>query len=250
MSRRCVILCLLVGAFFLFRPGASQAEEFRVMLYNESFPPYFFAKNDARTGIVKDICTALGKQTGDTFVYQYLPYVRAMLMFDEGEIDVEVMSNPVWRQHRAVPGEFTVAHGKSVNVVLFRAGKKKTVTSPRDLEGESVGVIKGYQYPAFDQAFEAGTIKAIPGRDELHLLEMLRHDRLDQILINEAQARYWMAQNPAYSDFELGYVFSEKEMRMRLHPAKKDALPRFDRAIQQLLDSGAIAEIYARYMRK
>ncbi|WP_419785317.1 substrate-binding periplasmic protein [Pseudodesulfovibrio sp.] len=235
--------CLILG----LGTGTAVAEEFRVMFYHHSFPPYFFTPDDTRTGINRDLLAAIGKITHDTFTYEYLPFLRAQLMFDNGRIDLETCVNPLWRSKAKVPGVYTIPHGRVRNVVVFGKGKRIPVESPLSLENRAVGVVRGYTYPTCDPWFELGLINKVVATDERQLLEMLRHGRIDQAFMNETLALYWINNVSWYRQLEVGPALDERDIMIRLHPQKKHALKRFDAAIRQLLKSGEINRILAKY---
>lgn len=242
------IVHTLIAALLLIAlsPTSGQADHFRVMLYGP-YPPYVFSEGDNRTGISKDLCNAIGKVTNDTFEFVAAPFQRAQFLFDEGEIDLEVFCNPAWRKQSNVPGVFTIPHGKSVDIMLFGKGMKIPVKSPADLAGRTIGTVKGYIYPVYQPYFENQTINKFAGRDESQLLKMLYRGRLGQIFISKVLAQYLIKKNPQYAIFEFGPEISNRDMSIRLHPSKADAIPRFNKAIRQLLNDGTIDRIYAKY---
>ena len=82
------------------------------MLHTGSFPPYFFEEGDSRTGTIRDIFTAIAQETGDSIEYVRVPFKRAQRQFEIGRIDVEPMTNPIFRQYSSVPGIYSIPFTK------------------------------------------------------------------------------------------------------------------------------------------
>lgn len=231
----------------LMATSSVYADEFRVMWYSDDYPPLSFVENDRRVGIIEDLMAAVCELTGDTYSYVEVPFLRAMMMFDAGDIDVEPSVSPVWRKESKA-GVYTIPYRKSVDAMLF-ADEKSTieVQSPMDLAGKKIGVIDGYRYHGYDEHFENGTLERVDSRDESRLLEKLRFGRVDVAFIHKPFGQYMMKINKAYRGFRFGPAISELDIMMRLHKSKKDALPRFNEALRQLMESGEIERILARY---
>ncbi len=223
------------------------AENFRVMLYTDSFPPYFFEKGDVETGIVRDIFTALAKETGDSFEYVRVPFKRGLHQFETGLIDIEPMSNPVWRKTSTVKGIYSIPFAVSEEIVLFDAEQYLPVNSPGDLIGHTVGVVMGYHYPVYGPYFDDGRIKAHPLRDENKLIQLLLAGRLGQALMNKDFANYQIKTLGLKDKLVVGKPCSVVDMMIRFHPSKKQAVPRFNKAIEKLLKNGTIQSIYDKY---
>ncbi|MBU2712911.1 substrate-binding periplasmic protein [Zooshikella harenae] len=240
------IFTFLIGV--LLPKSSIVAEEFSVVLHGqEDFPPYFFKEGDSFKGFYSDFFDALGQKMGDHFSFHDVPFTRSLLMFETSQVDIEPGVNPEWRAREKVPGLYTVPYAQSIDILLFAPGKRIPVSAPEDLEGKRIGVIRGYQYPSFTQFFQSGAILRVDMTKESQLLGMLELGRLDQIIINKYLALYQMKQHPDYKNFEVGYEVSSVDIMLRIHPNKAEALPRFNNAIKQLIDSGTIEQIWEKY---
>ncbi|MBI9110065.1 ABC transporter substrate-binding protein [Maridesulfovibrio ferrireducens] len=225
----------------------SAAETFRVMLQVESFPPYSFEKGDSRSGIIEDLFTAFAKETGDTFEYVRVPFRRALYQFETGKIDLEPMCNPIWRQSSSLRGIYSIPFAVSEEIVLFNADKYIPINSPEDLLGKTVGVISGYHYPVYGPYFVDGRINSYPLYNENKLIQLLLAGRLDQALMNKDFAQYEIKLQNLKDRLIISEPCNVLDMMIRFHPSKKDAVPRFNKAIQKLLNDGTIEQIYDRY---
>ncbi len=225
----------------------SHADNFRVMLHTGSFPPYFFEKDDPRSGIIKDLFDTFSKETGDTFEYIRVPFKRAQYQFDKGVIDIEPMANPVWRTSASVPGLYSIPLALSEEILLFNIDKAIPVESPDDLVGKTIGGVMGYHYPVYGPYFDNGRIKLHLLPSENKLIQLLLAGRLDQALMNKVYAQYQIKTRFLDDKLVISKPCSVLDMRIRFHPSKRNAIPRFNKAIRKFLADGTIDRIYARY---
>ncbi|OZG74342.1 hypothetical protein BTA51_04840 [Hahella sp. CCB-MM4] len=239
------IVFLLAG--ILTSRSLVYAEEFRVLGHLKDLPPYFFTQGDALTGFYKDFFEAISEITGDRFIFHQHPITRGLVLFEQNQVDIEPGVNPVWRIGQKTHGLYSIPYAKSIDIVLFGSGKSFPVAKPFDLRGKRIGVVRGYQYPGFTELFLSGEIERYDLTGESQLLEMLVLGRLDQVIINKDMALYRMQQDPAYQKLEVGYQVSSVNVMLRIHPNKKEALPRLNAAIKQLIDHGRIEQIWNKY---
>ena len=246
---RLLAICFLAVLFIAATPFAhiGAAENLRVMLHSGSFPPYYFAEGDSRTGIVKDVFNAFGKETGDTIEFVRCPFNRSQRKFDAGEIDIEPMSNPAWRQSAKVLGVYSKPFAVSDSIVLFDADDAVPLDYPDKLLGRTIGTVRGYYYPLFSPYFSDGTMSAHVLENENKLIQLLLAGRLDQALMNKDFALYQIKERKLGNRLVVSKPYDSLDMMIRFHPSKKEALPRFNRAIDKLLGDGTIEKIYDRY---
>lgn len=248
MMYKFTLTALLLFIQMLFIPSIN-AETFTVIAYQNANPPYNIkGSSDAHhQGIFVDIFTRVSEITGDEFVFYRYPVSRALAEFDRGRVDIEPGVNEVWRQHVKVGGLYSVEFGYSKEVVLFSQGKKVPVSRPDDLGGKTLGVVRGYTYPMYTQAFADGLITRVDNVSELFLLKQLYAQRYDQIFIGYRTALYYMKTQQKFRHFEVGDVVSQVSHKMRVHPSKAHLMPRLNHALHQLVQSGEMQKIYDQY---
>ncbi|WP_321404398.1 transporter substrate-binding domain-containing protein [Maridesulfovibrio sp.] len=248
-NMRLLAICF-IAAFFILSTSFSclcAGEKFRVMLHTGSFPPYYFPENTPYTGIVKDVFNAFAKETGDTIEFVRCPFNRSQRKFDAGEVDIEPMSNPAWRQSAKVIGVFSKPFAVSDSIVLFNAEKAVPHAYPNELLGRTVGVVRGYVYPKYDPYFADGRIIPHVLENENKLVQLILAGRLDQALMNKDFALYQIKTNGLAGKLVVSEPYDSPAMMIRFHPSKKDAVPRFNKAIDKLLKDGTIKKIYDSY---
>lgn len=227
------------------RPAVSAT--LRVGYYETGAAPYMFSKGAPQAGIYPDVMAAVARHAGVRLDVSYLPPARIQLMFEQGLLDIEVGVSPAWRQTSPVPGVFSIPFGATRDVLCFPPGTPPHGQHADDFVDERVGVIRGFSYPAFDQAFATGIVIRDDNDDELTLLRKLRAGRLQQILINEGVARYRAKVAPQLYACNIGASVEEDINAIRVHPSKAEWVPVFNRIIQMMQQSGELERIYGRY---
>lgn len=238
------LVVLLVGLFISF---SSTAESLKVVLYDGGSPPLFFAKGDANTGIYVDLLKEIGAVSGHQFEFQYYPTKRAMLLFEEGSVDLEVGINPAWRSSSKVPGEYSVPFGKSEDVVVFQSGKVKPVSTAGDLAGAKVGTIKGFYYAGYMDAFASKKISRQDSQDEDKLMQKMASGRLDAAFIRKEAAQYRIKVDSKFKALVIGDVIGSADIMLRIHPSKSSVIESINAAIKTLKENGTLDEIYSQY---
>lgn len=234
----------LVGLFISF---SSTADSLKVVLYDGGSPPLFFEDGDSNTGIYVDLLNEIGTVSGHQFEFQYYPTKRAMVLFEEGSVDMEVGINPAWRSSSKVPGEYSDPFGKSEDVVLFQPGKVKPVTTADDLAGAKVGTIKGFYYAGYMDAFASKMINRQDSQDEDKLMNKVASGRIDAAFIRKEAAQYRIKVDSKFKDLVIGDVIGSADIMLRIHPSKSSVVESINAAIKTLKESGKLDEIYSRY---
>ena len=224
-----------------------KAESLSVALYEGANPPYSVFEEGKVTGIFVDLFNQLEKLTPYHFEFRGYPFARALHEFDAGRIDIEPGINESWRQHAKVLGEYSIAYGVSREVIVFQKGQKFPVSSPQDLFGQSVGLVRGYSYPRFDAAFAAKKITRIDNLSESLLLRQLLYGRVKQIFIGHRTILFYQKMYPEYRPFDVGDIVGEADVKLRIHPNKSYVMADINSALRQMIEDGSIENIYAKY---
>jgi len=223
------------------------AETLKVAVYVVPNPPYSIIEEQQRTGIFVDLFKKLEQVTEHKFTFVTLPVARAIRKFDAGDIDIEPGVNEAWRQHTKVLGNYSIAYAQSEDVVVFNKKPAFPVTSPIDLYGKKVGIVRGFTYPKFDPAFSEEKIIKIDNLSEKYLLKQLLLGRLDQIFIGYRTVLYYMKRYPEYQHLIIGDFISKVDVKIRIHPNKAHLLPDINAGLQKMITNGDIESIYNKY---
>jgi polar amino acid transport system substrate-binding protein len=189
----------------------------------------------------------IGEITGDKFIMVAMPAARAIREFDLGNVDIEPGISPIWRSYAEDQGIYSISYGSVEEVIAFRSNERFDVKTPKDLFGRRVGVVRGFTYPWFEEAFDSGKIKRVLNKSENLLIKQLFAKHIDQIFISKTSIEYIKKNDPTFHEITIGDVVSSVEVMMRVHPNKSELLPRLNKALKQMIDDKSIEEIIARY---
>jgi len=231
---------------------AVNAETYKVISYTPSNPPHNIQIVDNQgkqkiSGIFADLFTRIGEITGDKFIMVKMPAARGIKEFNLGRVDIEPGISPNWRSYAREPGIYSISYGSVKEVIIFRSGDEFEVKKPEDLFGKTVGVVRGFTYPRFEEAFALGDIERVFNTSEELLIKQLKAKRIDQIFASKASIEYMKKREPALSDLVIGDVVSSVEVMMRIHPTKLELLPKINKALKQMIDDKSIENIFAKY---
>jgi len=208
------------------------------------YPPFMSSQN--KTGLYHQLMDAIAAESGLTFDWHYYPYARLNRLFEQGSIHIEVGSSPIWTKASITPGHYSDGFYHIEDVALFATDKTLSVKNASDIHGRNIGVVRGYGFAKFDEAFHSGKAIRTDTKNELHLLEMLYHNRADAIFISRHVYYHHAIQNEKYQNFVIGDVIGAYEVGVRVHPSAKHILPLINRAIQTLKLNGTIRAIMSR----
>jgi len=205
------------------------------------YPPFMSSQN--KTGLYHQLMDAIAAESGLTFDWHYYPYARLNRLFEQGSIHIEVGSAPYWTAESATPGAYTDTFYTIEDVIVFPTGDLKPIRMPSDIAGWNIAVVRGYAFPDFEPIFHSKQAIRTDTKNELHLLEMLYHDRADAIFICRNVYQHHANNIRKYSEFDVGDVVGAYDVGIRVHPSAKHILPLLNRAIQTLKSKGAIHTI-------
>ena len=208
------------------------------------YPPFMSSQN--QTGLYHQLMDAISTESGLSFDWHYYPYARLNRLFEQGSIHIEVGSSPIWTKASITPGHYSDGFYHIEDVALFATDKTLSVKNASDIHGRNIGVVRGYGFAKFDEAFHSGKAIRTDTKNELHLLEMLYHNRADAIFISRHVYYHHAIQNEKYQNFVIGDVIGAYEVGVRVHPSAKHILPLINRAIQTLKLNGTIRAIMSR----
>ncbi len=234
-----VILSLICGL-------SAQAQQVVVAGYH--YPP--FMDQESKEGIYTDLLKAIAKETGFKFQWVYYPYPRLDKMFELKRVDIEVGSSPIWTQGKAVPGIYSQFFYTLKDRVIFKHGDEIDIQSSDDIKGLTVGIVRGYSFPQFKEAFDSGASKRIDAVNELKLFELLLHGRVKQVFASHDLFLYHQKNQKRFNQLVAGSVVGAYDIGIRIHPDKKELLTPINKALKKLKNNKVISGIFQRHLGK
>lgn len=232
----CFLFKLCFAAHFMVLSSFSQAED--IVIGGYDYPPFMDAKSNQ--GIYHDFMTAISHKTKLNFKWQYYPYARLNKLFELGKVQIEVGSTKEWTSTSNEPGLFTDSFYSLQDIALFKQGKAFAIKAPKDIEGKTIGMVRGYVYQDFESIFKSKKAIRIDAKDEQRLLHMLYHGRLDAIFINKDVFLSATAKQPMFKQLLVGDVVGSYNVGIRVHPSLKHIIPSLNQAIKNLKHSESL----------
>jgi polar amino acid transport system substrate-binding protein len=241
--------CAVMLAVILTTMPSAHANSGILYAASDNWPPFFMEENAEISGIGYEILTEVARRTGDKIQISRLPNKRALKLFDEGQIDIIVIDAALWNDPKNIPGMVFSDDLMSVNEYsYFRNDNFIDLKTPTDLAGRTAGILNGYTYPAFDEAFNTGLVKKVEAYREQSLLQMLMHNRVDAIFMDSVAFDYNTSRF-GYDQalFKRGIQLSDAPLGIKVRVGKAEILPRLNKAIAQMKADGTIDKIVKKY---
>lgn len=214
-----------------------------------SYPPYMVLESDQKTysGLVYEILNDILAVTGDTVQPVYLPAPRIFSGISNGDIDLDIFSNPEWRREFAQDSIYTVPYLSTRNYLVYRRDYPGILKDIEDLKGKTLLLTLGFHYTEVDSLVADGTIKRENAPSTAQLLKML-DARHGEIRIVDGAVFYELARKNRLTSLTLGFpTTSPTEVRMRFPKRMASMVTRFNAAIELLRKNGTLKRLLAKY---
>ncbi len=250
----------------LFNPGPhgiAHAEERKLVVVAEAWPPFEFEENGKAAGIGVDIMSQLFKKMGVDFEIRILPWARAWKMIEAGKVDAaaSVSRKKERMQYLSYPKEDVWV---SEYLFFVRRDKKKTSSMSYARAGKEnlkIGIIK-------DNSYHESFWEAFPKRDgELNErleeaadaetnLRKLAKGRIDLYIVDKIIGRYLISMMNLEDEitwydnilFSKGYTIAF--VKKSGYPRLKQIEERFEKELKRLKKSGQYNEIQKKWIKE
>lgn len=246
-STRWVVACVLLG---LLAPAALAAPAVLRFALGQAWAMPFALIVDGRLqgGILFEMMEQIAANAGAEARITILPAKRVDVALDTGQVDLHCLLTPSWLDKPVTAARWSVPLLALDDVLL--AGPDFKGASKIDLatvHGLSVGLVMSYRYPALDAALRGGQLQRDDAPSQQRVLEKLAHGRTDLAVADSLMADWFNQSQPADRRLQrLQTVHSV--MTHCLLSARPDMAPaRIQAAVRQLVDSGQLKAILARY---
>lgn len=228
-----VISLLLVSA-------TSQAQPLIIGAYQ--YPPFMDEKS--KNGLYFQLVESTAALTKLDLKWVFYPYARLDHLFHQGKVHLEIGSAPEWNIDKPTPSLFSDSFYAIEDVAVYRSNEYKHAVNIEAMTGQTIGIVRGYHYPIFDQAHKLKAIKKVERADEDELLKLLINERIHQVFINKQVFQYLQKHNPKYKQLKIGGTVGKYNVAIRVHPAHAELIPILNNAIKALKESGEIDKIF------
>lgn len=223
------------------------AAETLVVLGDDAYPPVIHSQNGTPSGFLVTILERASALTGDRYTIQLSPWKRAYEMASRGEGGIVGISV---NQERARQFDFSKPiYDDDIQIVTL-ATKSFPFARLEDLKGKTIGGVLGASYgESVDNAIAKGLFVVERDVSQAGRLRKLLAGRLDAAFIGNGVAGFEAAiagQDDLRANRNLFTILPTPLTRDPLHLAfaksmhKRDALDRFDAALERLRKSGEL----------
>lgn len=219
-------------------------EPLKVGLIEGGRAPYFFAKNDTNTGLYKDILLSISELTDIEFSFVYFPQARLRRMMISGRLDIEMGTDPHWRQEAneidiAIYSEPFMVSQESWVVSAHNKERIEEFISKPDTAKPCI--VLGFN---IERNMKNANID-VKGNSDLHLIEMLTKKRCDIAIIPNAVLDHFdIFQNDLFATFAAP---EQHQLSIRLGKEHQHLMPKINNALRQLKDNGEIVRLMKKY---
>lgn len=206
-------------------------------------PPYEFIKDGKIVGMDIDVVNAIGKYIGKKIVIKNLDFHGLLAALTSKNVDLVVAGLSITPARKARV-DFSTPYTTATVAVLYRTADALSETN--DLKDRHVGAQLGTIWGQIAQDFSGKLHTKVHSlSNNLMLIEELKSKAVDAVILEEAQAKKFIANNSTFSYFLLEDFSSEFAIAL---PAGSLLKPTIDNAIRRLDEDGVLAEIRKKWL--
>lgn len=229
---------------FSFNVCSAQNKILDVGLIAQGRPPYFSLPTDSEPakGLYIDILNAIGKDVGIIFRYRFIPQSRIRHLMNHYRLDVEPGITEEWRLENAEIANSIYSHIilTSSEIIVYNPKNFGKTPNATMLMALSPCSVMGFSELYLEQEAEIKTKQILT---EIQVLKMIESNRCDFSVFPEDVAKlqlnkFGLAMTDSVAVFELKLRFTDKH---------KILLPLINKAIEKLVNTGAMNEIILKY---
>ena len=208
-------------------------------------PPYEFIKDGKIVGMDIDIANAVGKYIGKKVVIKNLDFHGLLAALTSKNVDAVIagLSITPARKSRV---DFSVPYTAATVAVLYRT--EDALSKIDDLKNLHIGAQLGTLWGQIAQDFSGKLHTKIHSlSNNLMLVEELKSKAVSAVILEEAQAKKFVANNPSLSYFLLEDFSSEFAIALPSGSLLKASI---DNAIRRLGEDGVLEEIRKKWLQE
>lgn len=207
------------------------------------FPPLKIEKSLEKPGIDVELLQVIFKQMGEEVNYEFLPWKRALLNAYEGKS--LGLCSCSYTKDREKDLYFSDPIG-TISVGIYTLSKSSDISTIKDLNNLSVGVVRGYN---LEKELQNHNINIVTVGDNDSLIEMLNINRVNAIYAFKKPIEYILkkkqiANNFQYTEFrksEYFACFSKKFL------TSDEFVKKFNSVLKKVKSDGRYNQILSKY---
>ena len=227
----------------------STAEGFKAA--SDIWSPFFMVSSNGYSGIGVEVLNEVVRRSGDKVSFHSMPTKRAHVMLDNNDVDLMVLDSPFWNSDYQMKTIIFTDDIMSVQEYIYLLQENDiTITTPSDLKGKTVNILRGYSYPLVNHEFKEGLFHYQKVDNETSLIKTLLLNRADAIFMDSVAFQYSISiMGHDNALFSRGMQLSNATLGIKIRKEKNHILPRFNKAIADMKKDGTIDNIISKYTK-
>ncbi len=208
---------------------------------NTAMPMGRFTDGQLSGGILKDLGVAIAQQLGREARFVSMPSKRVGMALRSNEADALCYVLPQW-----IDGPFHWSRPLLPNAaVIVARPDAPSIHSLQDLAGKKIGTVVGYRYPELEALLGKDFLRDNAPSSE-HGFNKLAARRTRYAIVGQSMLAYRQRTDQNFK-VRIVHVFAAITAQCALASGSQVMPAQFDRAIDTLIDSGAVEQILSRY---
>ena len=176
---------LALGALLLISLDGVAAEAPLRFVVSDSWamPMVQLERGRPTQGILHDMMLSLATQVGVPAEFHILPRARVQNAMEHGEVDVRCYISKSWLPNQS--GDYIWSIPLLVQRDLLIGRRVSPSINPADLPQQSIGTVRGYNYPTLQPLFDADRLHRDDARNQEQVLEKLLAGRYRYAVSNQ-----------------------------------------------------------------
>ena len=209
---------------------------------NAEFPPFEFVKGDGSfDGIDIQIANLIAKDNNMTPEIVNMEFDSLLVALENGQVDAVIAGMTV-KPERAEKVDFSISYYQATQVMIVK--EDSAIAKASDMAGKKIAVIQGYTGEVCVQKMGYEYTSFKKGTDAL--MELV-NGKADVVVIDSATAAKYVADNKGLKIVEDATAFEGEEYAIAVKKGNKELLDKINASLQELLDSGKVAELGIQY---
>ena len=212
---------------------------------NAEFPPFEFV---AAKGVIGEfdgidiaIADEIAKDNDMTAKISNMEFDSLLIALENGQVDAVIAGMTV-TEERKLSVNFSTPYYTATQVMIVK--EDSDIAKAADMAGKKIAVIQGYtgEICVSDMCIEFTSFKK--GTDAV--LELV-NGKADVVVIDSATAGKYVADNEGLKIVEDPETFASEEYAIAVAKENTELLEKINASVQELLDSGKVAELADKY---
>lgn len=229
----------------IFQTGCSEKkQQTLIMGTSADYPPFEFQQAGQIVGMDIDVAEAIAEELGAQIEIQNMEFNSLIPALNVNRVDF-VIAGMTATDQRSKNVAFSIAYYQPSFAILTL--KDSSINSHQDLKNKKIGTQTGstMEIVLKKQAIVMPSIDIISLPNNVTLVQELKVNRIDGVLIEEAQAKAFVKKNPALS---YSIILDKNDSVAIAFPKNSKLVEPFNRAIKKLEESGKLEEIKNKWL--